>query len=208
MKSQILLAISAACLLAACSPANDQGNAAHTAALPDECVNHPLLAAMPAQEPLSGKQFTSISCQPYSIEMVWGDEYTPTTISLIDSQGPDGDLPPALAQAARTMPVEAARTALIMSKGVRETALAYPTSLESLGGEDYLSLYKEEANGLKYSLDVEPKDAGGKVGTLLGLYKERYLLTINSGNYDIVGISAGEAAYAPLLASVNLSVLP
>lgn len=199
-------------LLAGCSqgapPAKDVQSARSTLDLPANCKDHPLLIAMPEPVPISAKALTSMDCQPFSIEMVWGDAGASTSIILVDSQGPTGDLSVAMADMARKLPFQAAQAAVSMTEGVQEMALAYPASLAELGGPDFLSVVRDGAGGLRYALQVEPKDSGGRVGSLVGTAKERYALTINIEHDNLVGLAAGEAAYAPWLATMRLSQLP
>ncbi len=196
--------------LAACSQADtpaSEATAARTAALPDTCKDNPLLPALPEPAAIAGKPLTSVDCQPFSVEMVWGEPGASTSLILVDSQGTDGDTPPQLAQMGKALPIQAAKTAVIMAEGLRETALAYPASLEELGGEDYLTVVKEEASGLKYALDVEPLSSGGQVGSVVGVVRDRYALTLNI-EQEIKGITAGQAAYAPWLSALRLEQLP
>lgn len=210
-KQPIFAASACVLMLAACSPgAPAAEKSAQTGAafkMPDNCKDHYLLAALPAPADLGGKALASVECQPFSVQMNWGDEMSPTKIILVDSQGPNGDLPAGIANMGRNLPIQAAKTAITLTKGVQETALAYPASLAELGGENYLSIVKEAAGGLVYALPVEAKDAGGEVGALIGIVKERYSLTISIENANLVGITAGEAAYAPWLSALRLSAL-
>jgi hypothetical protein len=211
IKQTAFVAAAAMLVLAGCSqgatPAENTQSAKSNFKLPDTCKDHYLLAALPAPADLGGKSLTSVECQPFSVEMVWGDEMSPTKIILVDSQGPNGDLPAGLADMGRKLPMDASRTAITMTKGVQEAALAYPASLAELGGEDYLSIVKEAGGGLVYALPVEPKDSGGEVGALIGIVKDRYSLTIGIEDGNIIGIAAGEAAYAPWLSALRLSAL-
>lgn len=211
-KLPALLAATTAVLLSACSqPADDKAAASDSRAtamkLPASCKDHPLLPAMPELAPVAGKVLTSVDCQPWSVTMVWGGEMDSTEIILVDSQAPDGNDTTGLAKMARTMPLQAAKSAVTMTKGVREMALAYPASLAELGGEDYLSIVKDAPGGLTYALDVAPKDSGGRAGSVVGTIADRYALTININNDTITGISAAEAAYAPWLAALRLNAL-
>jgi len=176
--------------------------------LPKECENHPLLPALPELAPIGGKALTSVSCQPFSVEMIWGEAGTSTSIILVDSQGPAGDLPASLVDMARNLPLQAAKSAVTLTKGVQDTALAYPASLVELGGEDYLSVVEEAPGGLVYALEVQPKDAGGLAGSVVGTIKDRYALTLNIEQDNVVGITAAKAAYTPWLSALRLSQLP
>ena len=211
VSSPLILSLSVVALvLAACSQADaptSQSPAALAAALPEACKDHPLLPAMPEPTAIAGKALTSVECQPFSVEMIWGEAGASTSIILVDSQGPDGDTPAQLAQMAKALPMQAAKTAVTMAEALRETALAYPASLQELGGEDYLTVVQEEAGGLKYALDVEPLSSGGQVGSVVGIVRDRYALTINI-EQEIKGITAGQAAYAPWLSALRLSQLP
>ena len=212
-KRFILVSAASAFLLVACGSPENTGSDNATASkasfsLPQECENHPLLPALPELAPIGGKALTSVSCQPFSVEMIWGEAGTSTTVILVDSQGPAGDLPAGLVDMARNLPLQAAKTAISLTKGVQETALAYPTSLAELGGEDFLSAVEEAPGGLLYALDVEPKDAGGLAGAVVGTIKDRYALTINIEQDNVVGITAAKASYAPWLSALRLSQLP
>lgn len=214
MKLSAYTAMTAALALVACgqSPGTASSETAtqQAAALPASCEDHPLLPAMPEPVPMGGKAVTAINCEAYSVEMIWGEAGESTSIILVDSQGPLGDVPAGMEQMAemgRSLPLQAATTALQMTEGVAEMAKAAPASLEELGGPDFLSTVKE-SNGLRYSIEVEAKDAGGKVGTLIGTIRNRYALTMNIEQDNLVGLAAGEAAYAPLLNAMKISELP
>lgn len=199
--------------LSACSQSPDTANsesASQQAAVPASCEGHPLLPAMPELAPIGSKPVTAVNCEAYSVEMVWGEAGDSTSIILVDSQGPLGDIPAGMEQMAemgRSLPLQAANAALQMTEGVAEMAKAAPASLAELGGPDFLSTVKED-NGLRYAIEVEAQDAGGKVGTLIGTVKNRYAVTINIEQDNLVGLAAGEAAYAPFLNAMRIGQLP
>lgn len=214
MKRSTYTVMATALMLVACGQSPDAANretaAQPTAALPAACEGHPLLPAMPDAVPINGKSITAINCEAYSVEMVWGEAGSSTSIILVDSQGPLGDVPAGMAQMAemgRTLPLQAAKAALQMTEGVEEMAKAAPAALAELGGPDFLATVKE-SNGLRYSIEVEAKDAGGRVGTLIGTVKDRYAVTMNIEQGDLVGLAAGEAAYALWLSAMRTSKLP
>ena len=214
MKLTVYTAMAAALALVACgkSPDNASSETAspQAKALAASCEEHPLLPAMPEVAPIGGKPATAVNCEAYSVEMVWGEAGSSTAIILVDSQGPLGDIPAGMEQMAemgRTLPLQAATTALQMTAGVEEMAKAAPTAVAELGGPDFLSTVKER-DGLRYSIEVEPKDAGGRVGTLIGTIKDRYALTMNIEQDHLVGLAAGEAAYGPFLNAMKISKLP
>jgi len=86
-------------------------------------------------------------------------------------------------------------------------AKAAPAPRAEMGGPDFLSSVKED-NGLRYAIEVEAKDTSGKVGTLIGTVKDRYALTMNIEQDNLVGLAAGEAAYAPFLNAMSVGKLP
>ena len=180
-----------------------------SADLPAECESHPLLVAMPERTPLGGKAFSSISCQPFSVEMAWGEPGSSSKIILVDSQAEveDDGVMAGMAEMARTMPYQAAVMAIQMTEGVHEMARAAPAALAEMGGPDFLPVVKE-ANGLRYTIEVEAKDSGGRVGSLIGTAKDRYALTLLIEHDTLVGLAAGEAAYAPYLSAMKLNQLP
>ena len=213
-KLSVLTTIASVMILSACGQSGDAAQAdavtsAKTGAtVPVECKDHPLLAAMPEPVAIGGKPLTSMSCQPFSIEMAWGEAGSSTSIILVDSQGPTGNLPAAMADMGRKLPYQASKSAVLMTEGVRQMAEAYPASVADLGGPDFLPVIKEAAGGLKYALEVEAKDAGGLAGSVVGIAKDRYALTMNIEQDTVVGATAGEAAYAPWLSALRLSQLP
>lgn len=214
MKQSAYTVMAAALVLCACgqSPqsATSETAAQPALALPASCEGHPLLPAMPDAVAIGGKPVTAINCEAYSVEMVWGEAGSSTSIILVDSQGPLGDVPAGMAQMAemgRTLPLQAAKTALQMTAGIEEMAKAAPAALAEMGGPDFLSSVKED-NGLRYAIEVEAKDTGGKVGTLIGTVKDRYALTMNIEQDNLVGLAAGEAAYAPFLNAMSVGKLP
>lgn len=198
--------------LTACSQAAPPEETATTAIsaanLPETCKDHYLLAALPAPAPLGGKPLTQIDCQGFSVTMTWGEPGTSTQINLIDSQGPKGDAPEAASQMMRELPMQAAKTALAMTAAVADTAKTYPASMDELGGPDYLPYVTQTPEGLSYSVEVEPKDSGGKVGSVIGVLKDRYVVTLLIEQDHLEGLAAGEAAYAPYLAALKLGILP
>lgn len=213
-KLSVLTAIASVMILSACGQSGDaaQADAAASAktgaTVPGECKDHPLLVAMPEPAALGGKPLTSMNCQPFSIEMIWGEAGSSTSIILVDSQGPIGNLPAAMADMGRKLPFQATKSAVLMTEGVRQMAEAYPASMDELGGPDFLPVVKEAAGGLKYALEVEAKDAGGLAGSVVGIAKDRYALTINIEQDTVVGVAAGEAAYAPWLSAMRMTQLP
>lgn len=210
IKKTVFAAAASMLILAGCSQdATSEDKSSSTATsfkIPDTCKDHYLLAAMPEAVTIASKPLTSMECQPFSVAMEWGAEGARTQLTLVDSQGPVGDLPAGLAKMAREMPLQTTQTAIIMTEGVRETALSYPASMEELGGPDYLSIVKE-GYGMKYAMEVEPKDAGGQVGAVLGIAKDRYVVTLGIEHDHIKGVAAGEAAYGPWLSALRLGAL-
>lgn len=213
-KASVSILFTSALALTACSQAQDAPATADTAAssasLPEACKGHALLPAMPEPHPISGKAVTAVNCEAYSVEMIWGEAGSSTSIILVDSQGPLGDVPAGikpLAEMGRSLPLQSATTALQLTKGVEDMAKAAPAALAELGGPDFLSTVKE-TNGLRYTIEVDAKDAGGHVGTLIGTSKDRYALTINMEQDHLVGLAAGEAAYGPWLSAMRLNQLP
>ena len=200
--------------LMACSPPQDASSGSATPqsslVLSQECENHPLLPAMPSPVDIGGKALTAVECASYSIQMIWGDAGSSTSIGIVDSQGPLGDVPPSLAQMVemgRSLPLQAANTALALTDGVAQAAMSAPAALAELGGPDYLPIVKERGN-LRYTIEVQPKDNGGRVGSLTGTVKDRYAVTMNIESDSIIGLAAGEAAYNPWLSAMKLDQLP
>lgn len=215
MSKQYVLMISAGMMvLAACSPQSAVAPDAKAAASADsytmaeECKDNPLLVAMPEPATISGMKLTSIECQPFSVKMTWvnGDKYTEMT--LIDSQGPIGNLPEGLGNMARNLPLQTTMTAISMTDGVYKAAQKAPAGIEELGGPDYLPGVYSASNGLKYTFDVRPKSQGGAVGALMGYMADRYVLNILAPSEGVTGVEKGKALYAPWLAATRLSNLP
>lgn len=215
MSKQTILIISAGMLmLSACSPQSAVGPSANAAApgdsytIAEECKDNPLMVAMPEPATISGMTLSAIECQPFSVKMTWanGDKYT--EMSLIDSQGPIGDLPEGLANMARNLPLQATMTAITMTDGVYQAAQTAPAGIQELGGPDYLPAVYSGPNGLKYTFNVMSKSQGGEVGALMGHMSDRYVLNILAPTEGVTGVEKGKALYAPWLAATRLSNLP
>ena len=208
---------SVAVLTAACSnaeaPAKAEAaaSAASRVALPPECENHPLLAAMPAARTIAGKPLTEIECQAFSVSMTYGEPGTSAEILLIDSKAPvpeeSGPLSGLLAGAQETA-FKSVVAGVEMTKGVREMALSSPPALASIGGEDYLAVVMDSPTGETVVIGVEPKDSGGRVGSLMSALKGRYGLTIHIEQDDLSGAAAARTAYQPYLSAMRLNALP
>jgi len=205
---------SVAALTAACSnpeaPAGVEAAAATKVALPPECENHPLLAAMPTAQTIAGKPLTEIECQAFSVSMTYGEPGTSAEILLIDSKAPvpeeSGALSGLLAGAQETA-FKSVVAGVEMTKGVREMALSSPPALASIGGEDYLAVVMEAPTGEPVVIGVEPKDSGGRVGSLMSALKGRYGLTIHIEQDDLSGAAAARTAYQPYLSAMRLNAL-
>ncbi len=208
---------SVAVLIAACSnaeaPAKTEAaaSAASRVALPPECENHPLLAAMPAAGTIAGKPLTEIECQAFSVSMTYGQPGTSAEILLIDSKAPvpeeSGPLSGLLAGAQETA-FKSVVAGVEMTKGVREMALSSPPALASIGGEDYLAVVMDSPTGETVVIGVEPKDSGGRVGSLMSALKGRYGLTIHIEQDELSGAAAARTAYQPYLSAMRLNALP
>ena len=208
---------SVAVLTAACSnaeaPAKAEAaaSAASRVALPPECENHPLLAAMPVAGTIAGKPLTEIECQAFSVSMTYGEPGTSAEILLIDSKAPvpeeSGPLSRLLAGAQETA-FKSVVAGVEMTKGVREMALSSPPALASIGGEDYLAVVMDSPTGETVVIGVEPKDSGGRVGSLMSALKDRYGLTIHIEQDELSGGAAARTAYQPYLSAMRLNALP
>jgi hypothetical protein len=95
-----------------------------------------------------------------------------------------------------------------MTKGVREMALSSPPALASIGGEDYLPVVMDAPSGEPIVIGVEPKDSGGRVGSMMSALKGRYGLTIHIEQDDLSGADAARAAYQPYFSAMRLNALP
>ena len=208
---------SVAVLTAACSnaeaPAKAEAaaSAASRVALPPECETHPLLAAMPAAGTIAGKPLTEIECQAFSVSMTYGEPGTSAEILLIDSKAPvpeeSGPLSGLLAGAQETA-FKSVVAGVEMTKGVREMALSSPPALASIGGEDYLAVVMDSPTGETVVIGFEPKDSGGRVGSLMSALKGRYGLTIHIEQDELSGAAAARTAYQPYLSAMRLNALP
>lgn len=206
---------SVAALTAACSnpeaPAKAESAAASKVALPPECENHPLLAAMPTAQTIAGKPLTEIECQAFSVSMTYGEPGTSAEILLIDSKAPvpeeSGALSGLLAGAQETA-YKSAVAAVEMTKGVREMGLSSPTALASIGGENYLPVVMDGPTGEAVVIGVEPQDSGGRVGSMISVLKGRYGLTVYIEQDDLSGAAAARTAYQPYLSAMRLNALP
>lgn len=208
---------SVAALTAACSnaeaPAKAEAaaSAASKIALPPECENHPLLAAMPTAQIIAGKPLTEVECQAFSVAMTYGEPGASAKITLIDAQAPipedAGALAGLLSKAQQTA-YESVSRGVIMVKGVREAALTSPTAVASVGGENYLSVVMDGPTGEPAVISVEPKDADGRVGALMSVLKGRYALSIGIEQDDLSGANAARAAYKPYFSAMRLNALP
>lgn len=205
---------SVAALTAACSnpeaPTKAEA-AASKVALPPECENHPLLAAMPTAQTIAGKPLTEIDCQAFSVSMTYGEPGTSTEILLIDSKAPvpeeSGPLSGLIASAQETA-YKSAVAAVEITKGGRELALSSPTALASIGGENYLSVVMDGPTGEVAVIGIESMDSGGDVDSLISVLKDRYGLTIHIEQDHLSGAAAARAAYQPYLSAMRLNALP
>lgn len=206
-----IIALTAACSNEAAPPSEVQTAKALKTALPPECANHPLLAAMPATQTIAGKPLTEIECQAFSVSMTYGEPGTSAQILLIDSQAPvpteSGPLSGLLAGAQETA-FKSVVAGVEMTKGVREMALSSPPALASIGGEDYLAVVMDSPTGETVVIGVEPKDSGGRVGSLMSALKGRYGLTIHIEQDELSGAAAARTAYQPYLSAMRLNALP
>lgn len=205
---------SVAALTAACSNPEAPPQAEATAfkvALPPECENHPLLAAMPTAQTIAGKPLTEIDCQAFSVSMTYGEPGTSTEILLIDSKAPvpeeSGPLSGLIASAQETA-YKSAVAAVEITKGGRELALSSPTALASIGGENYLSIVMDGPTGEVAVIGIESMDSGGDVDSLVSVLKDRYGLTIHIEQDHLSGAAAARAAYQPYLSAMRLNALP
>ena len=180
-------------------------------ALPPECENHPLLAAMPTAQTIAGKPLTEIDCQAFSVSMTYGEPGTSTEILLIDSKAPvpeeSGPLSGLIAGAQETA-YKSAVAAVEITKGGRELALSSPTALASIGGENYLSIVMDGPTGEVAVIGIESVDSGGDVDSLISVLKDRYGLTIHIEQDHLSGAAAARAAYQPYLSAMRLNALP
>ncbi|MFS0739227.1 hypothetical protein ABC365_01230 [Brevundimonas sp. 3P9-tot-E] len=206
---------SVAALTAVCSnpeaPPQAEAAAASKVALPPECENHPLLAAMPTAQTIAGKPLTEIDCQAFSVSMTYGEPGTSTEILLIDSKAPvpeeSGPLSGLIAGAQETA-YKSAVAAVEITKGGRELALSSPTALASIGGENYLSIVMDGPTGEVAVIGIESVDSGGDVDSLISVLKDRYGLTIHIEQDHLSGAAAARAAYQPYLSAMRLNALP
>ncbi|MFS0711996.1 hypothetical protein [Brevundimonas phoenicis] len=205
---------SVAALTAACSNAEAPTQAeaaAFKVALPPECENHPLLAAMPTAQTIAGKPLTEIDCQAFSVSMTYGEPGTSTEILLIDSKAPvpeeSGPLSGLIAGAQETA-YKSAVAAVEITKGGRELALSSPTALASIGGENYLSVVMDGPTGEVAVIGIESMASGGDVDSLISVLKDRYGLTIHIEQDHLSGAAAARAAYQPYLSAMRLNALP
>ncbi|MFS0789614.1 hypothetical protein ABC306_08145 [Brevundimonas sp. 2P05AA] len=205
---------SVAALTAACSNAEAPTQAeaaAFKVALPPECENHPLLAAMPTAQTIAGKPLTEIDCQAFSVSMTYGEPGTSTEILLIDSKAPvpeeSGPLSGLIAGAQETA-YKSAVAAVEITKGGRELALSSPTALASIGGENYLSVVMDGPTGEVAVIGIESMASGGDVNSLISVLKDRYGLTIHIEQDHLSGAAAARAAYQPYLSAMRLNALP
>lgn len=205
---------SVAALTAACSnpeaPTKAEA-AAFKVALPPECENHPLLAAMPTAQTIAGKPLTEIDCQAFSVSMTYGEPGTSTEILLIDSKASvpeeSGPLSGLIAGAQETA-YKSAVAAVEITRGERELALSSPTALASIGGENYLSVVMDGPTGEVAVIGIESMDSGGDVDSLISVLKDRYGLTIHIEQDHLSGAAAARAAYQPYLSAMRLNALP
>ncbi|OMG58330.1 hypothetical protein [Brevundimonas sp. ZS04] len=213
-----VLTVASVVALTACSnaeapPPAEAGASAllSKAALPSECVDHPLLAAMPTAQTIAGKPLTEVECQAFSVSMTYGEPGTSAEILLIDSKAPvpeeSGPMSGLLAAAQETA-FKSVVAGVEMTKGVREMALSSPPALASIGGEDYLPVVMDAPSGEPIVIGVEPKDSGGRVGSMMSALKGRYGLTIHIEQDDLSGAAAARAAYQPYLSAMRLNALP
>lgn len=212
-----VLTVASVAALTACSnaeapPSAEAGaSALSKAALPSECVDHPLLAAMPTAQTIAGKPLTEVECQAFSVSMTYGEPGTSAEILLIDSKAPvpeeSGPMSGLLA-AAQATAFKSVVAGVEMTKGVREMALSSPPALASIGGEDYLPVVMDAPSGEPVVVGVEPKDSGGRVGSMMSALKGRYGLTIHIEQDDLSGAAAARTAYEPYLSAMRLNALP
>jgi len=206
----VLTVASIAALTAACSNPEAPAKASKVA-LPPECENHPLLAAMPTAQTIAGKPLTEVECQAFSVSMTYGEPGTSTEILLIDSKAPvpeeSGPLAGLLVGAQETA-YKSAVAAVEMTKGVREMGLSSPTILASIGGENYLPVVMDGPTGEAVVIGVEPQDSGGRVGSMISVLKGRYGLTVYIEQDDLSGAAAARTAYQPYLSAMRLNALP
>lgn len=202
-------------LVAACSEApNDNGSAASASSakaisLPAECQNHPLLAVMPEAKTIAGKTLSDVSCQSFSITMGYGPELDRVTLQLTDTQAPVTELQGSMAKmatAGQKATYDTTKMAIGMVKAVRQMALEAPGGVEALGGEDYLSVVTDRADG-EMVIGIEAK-GGHAQPALMGLLKDRYVFNAQLGATEIDGATAAEAAYQPWLSAMRLNALP
>jgi hypothetical protein len=206
---------SVAALTAACSnpeaPTKAEAASASKVALPPECENHPLLAAMPTAQTIAGKPLTEIDCQAFSVSMTYGEPGTSTEILLIDSKASvpeeSGPLSGLIAGAQETA-YKSAVAAVEITRGERELALSSPTALASIGGENYLSVVMDGPTGEVAVIGIESMDSGGDVDSLISVLKDRYGLTIHIEQDHLSGAAAARAAYQPYLSAMRLNALP
>jgi len=57
-------------------------------------------------------------------------------------------------------------------------------------------------------IGVDPKDSGGRVGSLMSALKGRYGLTIHIEQDELSGAAAARTAYQPYLSAMRLNALP
>jgi len=201
-------------LMGACSngteaEANPAASSDQAVSLPAECKDHPLLAAMPEAKTIAGKTLSDISCQSFSITMGYGPELDRVSLQLTDTKAPVTELQGSMAQmaaAGQKATYDATKMAITLAKSVRQMAIEAPGGIEALGGEDYLSVIMDRADG-EMIIAVEPKDQNAQPA-LMGLLKDRYVLNIQLGATKVDGATAAEAAYQPWLSATRLNALP
>lgn len=201
-------------LMGACSngteaEASSASKSDQAVSLPAECKDHPLLAAMPEAQSIAGKTLSDISCQPFSITMGYGPELDRVSLQLTDTKAPATEATGGLAKlaaAGQKLTYDTTKTAMILTKGVRQMALETPGGVEALGGEDYLSVIMERPDGeIIIALEAKDQQAQPK---LMGLLKDRYVFTIQLGAQEVEGAAAATAAYQPWLSATRLNALP
>jgi hypothetical protein len=199
--------------LTACSQAVPPEEAAGTAitatSLPEACKDHYLLAAMPEAKTIAGKTLSDVSCQSFSITMGYGPELDRVSLQLTDTKAPVTELQGAMAKmaaAGQKATYDATKMAIGLTKGVRQMAIEAPGGVAALGGEDYLSVIMDRADG-EIVIGIEPKDQNAQPA-LMGLLKDRYVFNVQLGAAEIDGAAAAQAAYQPWLSAMRLNALP
>lgn len=211
-----LFVLTAACSNENAPTANPKAANAGAAAtvkadVPAQCVDHPLMPAMPTAPVIGGRPLTEVECEAFTVTMIYGEAGASAKVILVDSKAPApkdaGPLTDLLVGAQQTA-FNSVVASMGMMQGVRQMAIETPGAVARLGGEDYLSVVMNGPTGEPVVIGVEPKDADSGVGPLMSVLKGRYALTILIEQEGVSGAAAALSTHQPYLAAMNLKALP